>query len=156
MLDPLAPGSFSRPSDHGPDLRPAACQFCDARAEDECARCRANICREHRRHCIGECGRIFCRKCALGNVEMEYSVCGECPEHWAGYQEVLPLSVIYTRAVLHNPQLKGLGLLDWCGNYLDLEIYDTDHVPECRVAEIRKAVLKLLPERERRGFEQAA
>lgn len=150
MLDPLGP--LPRPSDHGPDAKPASCQHCGARAEDECTRCGGDLCREHRRHCIGECSKIYCYHCAF-HLTMQYSVCEDCPEHWANYQEVAPLTQMYRRALLHNKHLDGLKFLDWTENYLDLAIFDTEHVPECRVAEIRTALLKLLPEHERRSFE---
>lgn len=104
------------------------------------------MCPEHRKRCIGPCGEEFCCHCARQCVGMEYSVCDRCPEDWAPYEAVLPLGAMYTRALLYNSHLNGLMFLDWTARYLDLDIWDTEHVPVCRVEEIHAALLRLLPE----------
>lgn len=148
----LNPGALSRPSDHGPDAKAAECHYCDAPAEASCSRCGEPICWEHRKHCIGPCSDEFCTPCARKR-DFEYSLCGICPEDWASHEIVLPLGAMYTRVLLHNPHLRGVMFLDWTARDLDLDIWDTEHVPACRVEEIRAALLKLLPVAERKGFQ---
>lgn len=150
----LSPGSFSRPSDHGPDAKAAECHYCWAQAEASCDHCGEPMCPEHRKRCIGPCSDEFCTPCAQKR-DFEYSLCGICPEDWAPYEAVLPLGAMYTRVLLYNRHLRGLMFLDWTEKYLDLDIWDTNHVPACRVEEIRAALLKLLPEGERKGFKNA-